>query len=247
LSSRLISLPHEHGGYLTLVGATAAGMAVARAPVTALAFGVIATAAFFARAPIEQLAVGRPARRDVTALVLLTALALGAALLANVSSPAAAAAALGTAAAIIVGSLFARFERLHRSAPFELIGLGALGASAGVIAVAGGASLHTGAVLALVLGVHTAAAIPLVRTRLRRRERGRAHQAEVSTLAALVAAGFALVALRAPAATLALLPRALQLAARIRPPLPARPTVVGLWETAALGACIVLLLTVGVR
>lgn len=247
MTSRTVSLPHEHGGYLTLAGATIAGVAFASAHATAAAFGVVAIAAFFARAPLEQLALRRPAAHDRLALALLIAVALGAALLANATSPVAAAAALGTGAAIVTSSLAARYERWHRTALFELVGMGALGASAGVIAVVGGASLRVGFVLAVVLGVHTALAIPLVRTRLRKKERGRARQAEMSSLAALMAAAFTLVAVAAPGATLALVPRTLQIVARAQPPRPMRPTAVGLWETAVLAACVVLLLTVGVK
>jgi hypothetical protein len=247
-SSRVVSLPHEHGGYLTLAGATIAGVAVASAPATALAFGVVAIAAFFARAPLEQLALGRPAQRDRLALVVLVAVGLGGALFANRVSPLAAGAALGAGAAILSSSLAARYQRMHRSALFELAGMGALGASAGVIALVGGAPLRSGLVLALVVGVHTALAIPLVRTRVRRKERGRARQAELSSLAALMATAFTLVAVGAPAATVALVPRALQLALRSQSRPPASAKAIGLQETAALAACVVLLLlTVGAR
>jgi hypothetical protein len=245
--SRLVSLPHEHGGYLTLVGATVAGAAVAGAHSIALAVGFVAIAAFFARAPVEQLVVGRPARDDRWLLALLTLAAGAAAFAVGTRSPWAAFASLAVAVAIVSGSLWARLGRTQRAAAFELVGMTALGALSGVIAIAGGAPPRTGVVVATVLGVHAGLAIPLVRTTLRRRERQRARRADLAAMLTLLAASIALVAFGAGRATLALVPRALHLAGRSWMHDPVRPRLVGILETIELAACATLLVTVGAR
>jgi hypothetical protein len=242
--SRAFSLPHEHGGYLTLAGATIAGVAVAGAHAAALAVGVVAAAAFFARAPLEQLSRGRAARWDVAALAALAAVALVAAAGAGGWR---AGAALGLASLIVIASVSARHVRAQRSLWFETAGMAALGASAGLVAVTGGASPRTGALLAIVLAAHAGVAVPLVRAELRPRERARATTMAWTSLAALAVAGGALVALDGAAATFALLPRTLHAATRLMTPAaPTRPSRVG-WRETALLALVVAILVWSVR
>jgi hypothetical protein len=236
--SRTLSLPHEHGGYLTLAAATLAGVAIAAARAPALAVGAVAAAAFFARAPLEQLARHRAARWDVVALPSLAAVALGGAVAVGGWR---AAAALAMAGAIVVASLAARRARSQRTVWFETVGMAALGASAGLIAVAGGAAWRAGAVLAIVLGTHAGVAVPLVRSEVRPRERARAGAAVRLGMLALVGAAALLVGLGAMPSTVALLPRTLHAATRaMAPQAPANPTRVGLRETALLATAVLL-------
>ena len=236
--SRALSLPHEHGGYLTIAGAAACGVALAPARLPALALAAVTAAAFFARAPVEQLARGRGARLDgafaalIAAVVVAGALALGGAWVAV---------ALGLAVAIVCGSLWARRGRWQRSAWFETLGMAALGASAGLIAVGGGVAIGRAAAVALVLGAHTGLAVPLVRAELRPRERALGRRAAVFALAVLAAAALALALAGAGRFAVALAPRALHALSRAAvAATPARPTVVGLRETAMLAAVVVL-------
>lgn len=241
--SRAISLPHEHGGYLTLLGATLAGTGLAEARGPALAVGVATLVAFFVRAPIEQLARCRGARRDGLLLVGLLALFALAVLLGGRLF------ALLPAVAVVAASGLARWARVGRKSWFEAAGMATLGASAGLMAVAGGAPVLTGVGLALVLGAHAGVAVPLVRAEVRPRERPRARRLGALCLLPLGLVAAALAGLGLPLWGLALLPRALHAAARARA-LPAvashggqggglRPTTrVGLRETALLGVVV---------
>lgn len=239
-SGRAVSLPHEHGGYLTVLGATVAGVALADARGAALAVGVATAAAFFARAPIEQLARRRAAHFDAPLAAALVVVAAGAAAVAGGWR---ALAALAPAVAVVLASALARRARVGRKVWFEAAGMAALGASAGLIAVVGGADLTRGAALAVVFGVHAGVAVPLVRAEVRPRERERARDAGELALVVLAGAFVALVSLGAAWWAVALVPRALHAAARaLTPPPPrARPTLVGLRETALLALAIVLL------
>ncbi|MGZ3405969.1 MAG: YwiC-like family protein, partial [Polyangia bacterium] len=203
--SRALSLPHEHGGYLTIVGAAAAGVTLAHARGPALAVGAVVAAAFFARAPVEQLWRGRGARLDGAAVTALIAVVLGGAL---ALGGAWAAIALAIATAILSASALARRTRWQRSAWFETIGMAALGASAGLVAMAGGAGVELGATLAIVVGTHTGLAVPLVRSELRPRERAQARGAGWIALGVLATAALALTLLGSGRFTIALLPRA---------------------------------------
>ena len=65
---KAVSLPVEHGGYLTAAGAALAATLVAPRPGQALVVGTAFLAAFLARAAVERLVSGRPlAQRGGTA------------------------------------------------------------------------------------------------------------------------------------------------------------------------------------
>jgi hypothetical protein len=238
---RALSIPHEHGGYLTSLGAALAAVGIAPAPLAALGVGVAVVAAFVARGAIDRLAVGKPlARWDRPALALLAALMAGGALLVGWrASPWWGAATAAVCLAMLAGSVTAQLARKQRDALFEALGMGALGASAGLGAFAAGASLAAAATAALALAAHAAIAVPLVRTELRPRERALGGRALVlAALGVLVAAG-GLMALGHPLAAAALAPRALHVADRaIRRPAPPRAGIVGLRETLALLVCV---------
>jgi hypothetical protein len=237
--SRALSLPHEHGGYLTIAGAAAAGVALAHARGPALAVGAITAAAFFAHAPVEQLARGRGARWDGAAVAALAAVVGGGALALD---GAWAAVALAIAGAIVAGSALARRARVQRSPWFETFAMAALGACAGLIAVAGGAQARLAVGLAIVIGTHAGVAVPLVRAEVRPRERDRARVAAHVALAAVGVAASLLLLLGVGRLAVALLPRGLHALTRAMvPPQPARPSIVGMGETARL-ACVVLAL-----
>jgi len=117
----------------------------------------------------------------------------------------------------------------------------ALGASAGVIARAGNARLVDAIALAVVLGVHAGASVPLVRVRLRRRERDQAGRAAVHVGVALGVAALLLVAIDRPLGALALIPRALSTAPAAWRQRPLRPARIGLEETILLAATVALI------
>jgi hypothetical protein len=237
--SRALSLPHEHGGYLTIAGAAFAGVALAHARAPALAVSAVVTAAFFARAPVEQLVRRRGAPLDGAAVVVLTGIVLASAL---ALADAWASITLAVAAAIVAGSALARRARSHRATWFEALGMAALGASGGLAARAGGADLRVAFVLALVVGVHTCLAVPLVRSEVRPRERMRARGASIVALGLVVAAALLLVLVGSGRCSIALLPRALHAATRsLLPPAKARPNVVGVRESIMLAVVVLAL------
>jgi len=227
---RRLSLPSEHGGYLTVAAATAGAALLAPAALPAAGAGLAVAAGFLARGPVERFGNPHGLRAwDRAALLLLATFVAGGAALAGSWMVAAAALAVPAAA------LLARRLRAHRAAWFELAGMAALGATAALAAWSGSAPLDHAAVLGVVLAAHSAAAVPLVRTQLRRRERAGARTAALQALA-VTAAGFMLVAaIGHPAAGLALVPRVLQIADRLaRGPRPTPATMVGIRETLLL-------------
>jgi hypothetical protein len=231
-----LSLPHEHGGYLTLLGGLAVALVLSPAPLGALAAALPIVAAFFARAPLEKLAFGRvPARWDPAALLLLGALAFDGGLLAVLARGWSALPALLLAPAILAASLLARQRREQRSYAFELAGMAALGASVGPMLLAGGADPRSSAAAAVVLGTHAAVAVPLVRSELRPLEREKRAHADRTALALLLLGALLTLCVGPPLLLLPLVPRALQLALRQwRRPAAPRPMLVGLRESAAL-------------
>jgi hypothetical protein len=140
------------------------------------------------------------------------------------------------ALAVPAAALVARRLRSHRAAWFELAGMAALGATAALAAWIGAAPLDAALVLGVVLGAHSAAAVPLVRTQLRRRERTGARDAGAKALVIAGSGALLVVLLGHPLAALALAPRAAQAILRlVRTPDPAvSATVVGLRETVLL-------------
>ena len=237
--SRALSLPHEHGGYLTIAGAATIGIALAPARGPALAVGAAVAAAFFARAPVEQMARGHGARLDGVAVATLAAVVLGAAL---ALGGAWAAVALAVTSMIVCGSAFARNERWHRATWFETLGMAALGASAGLVALAGGVELRHAVALALVVAVHTALAVPLVRSEVRPRERAHLHQAAWTALAALTLCAIVLALVGSGRLVLALAPRTLHALVRTRSSAsPSHPNVVGVRESAMLALTIAII------
>jgi hypothetical protein len=241
--SRRVSLPAEHGGYLTAAGAGLAAALVAPEPARALAVGTAVLAAFLARGVVDRVAVRKPlARWDGAWLATLALVALGAGAL----LPARAAALTGAGCVVLLlVSIAARRARRHRAAILEAAGMGALGASAGWAALAAGAAPRAAFCVGLVLATHAALAVPLVRTRLRKRERDSAARAVLLSLGVLAAAALVVSGLGRPEAALALAPRALGAVLRgLRPPRAAGPPSaawIGIRETAALAAAVALL------
>jgi hypothetical protein len=231
--SRVVSLPREHGGYLTLVGGVVAALLLSPRPGVALACAVAIVAAFFARGPLERERLA--GAWDPALLGLLAAAAVVAYAAAIWRAGWAAVPAVLLPPSMVGAAWAARKSRLHRSRAFELAGMAALGASTGLIVFGGGASGRVAAILALVLGTHAATAVPLVRSELRPRERARAASDAWLTLALLASAAVLLLRLSAPLALAAFAPRLLQLALRLaRGPVAANAVTVGLRETAAL-------------
>jgi hypothetical protein len=137
----------------------------------------------------------------------------------------------------------ARRARAHRDLWFEALGMTMLGASAGLVALAGGAEVRVAAALAIAIGVHSGTAVPLVRAEVRPRERSRARTAALVSLAVLAVAASLLVLAGASRFALALAPRTLHALVRaLRPPAPMRPSRVGLRETAMLALTLLLLM-----
>jgi hypothetical protein len=239
--SRSLSLPHEHGGYLTLLGGSVAAALLSPRPTVALAAAAAVIAAFFARGPIEkQLLDGTPARWDRYAFAVLALTVVAASTMAALRGGARALPAVAVPLAIVGAALSARRMRAHRSRPFELVAMAALGASTGCIALAGGTTWRVAAALAILLGVHAAAAVPLVRSELRPRERARAAR-DAGLALGLVAVGAALLAMLSPPAAIAFAPRIAQLAVRsFGRPTVLRPAWVGLRETAILATTVAL-------
>jgi hypothetical protein len=239
--SRAISLPHEHGAYLTLAGATIAGASIAHAHVDAAVFAVVLVAVFFARGSIEALAVGRPRPWDgLAVLVFATVAAAALGFLSRLDALAAALAAV-FAAGIVGFSLIARIVRRHRTHLFEIAGMATMAASSGAVARVGGASLRDSLLLAIVLAAHATVAVPLVRAELRRRERVHAPEARAGAAIVLVGAATTLWWVGAPYLTLALIPRAtlITVGTYLQP---RRPAAVGIHETLALVATLALAL-----
>jgi hypothetical protein len=227
--SRPLSLPHEHGAWVMLVGGTAAAALVATRPLAALGVGLALLGGFVAREPLVKRARWDGALLAAAALVTAGGVAL--------AWGWAGWAALGAAALEVVGFLIARRAKQHRAPLFELLGMGALGAGAGLAALAGGAPLRSAALLGGVLAVYGVVTVPVVRTQIRPRERAGAHRAELAALAALAVAAGALAAAGAPWCAAAFAPRALHLVGRaVRGVRPLRPSLVGMRETFMLAA-----------
>jgi hypothetical protein len=233
-SLRRISLPGEHGAYLTLTGASLLAFLVAPRSGVVLAFTVMQAAAFFLRGPADRLAAGQRSRAwdpPLAALLALSAIAggVGLAYLApRLVLAASVALALGTLAASVV----ARRLRRHRDPRVELAAMGTLGASAGLAAFAGGTATSVALAVGLLLGVHAATSIVSVRSVLGKRGLGEARLG----IFALVVAGGGLTLLGHAGSALALVPRLYQLCSR-----PAKPgaSVLGVRETMALALAVV--------
>jgi hypothetical protein len=228
-----ISLPREHGGYLTIGGATAAGMWLAPAPLAAFGVGLALAASFFARGPIES-RCARPL--DLVALGGYATLAMVGALLAKQPL------VLLLAGALVGVSAWVRARKSHRESGFELSSMAGLGAAAGPIALAGGASPGTALIASLVVGTHAALSVPLVRTELRPRERDLRSGADALAALGLTTCAATVSALGMPLAALALVPRALHLVARRLGWMSGwRASQVGLRETLELATVLIVL------
>lgn len=214
-----LSWPREHGGYLTVLGATLAAVLGAPAAGPAAGVGLALAAGFFARGAVDRLAIGAPLRRwDGAALAVAGALALAGLGLVGSQRPAPAAAVGIVIVAMLVASAVARRRRRQRSAAFELAGMAAMGASAGLGAAAGDAPLGAAAALAVIVGTHAAVSVPLVRTALRPQERAATSRALAAAALALVAGAVLVAALGRPRAAWAFAPRAVELAWRAARP-----------------------------
>src|SRR5262245_10711043 len=110
MEGRRLSLPSEHGGYLTLVAATAGAALLAPASLPAAGAGVAVAAGFLARGPVERFGNPHGLRVwDRQALLVMAAFVAGGAALAGTWLVAAAALAVPAAA------LLARRLRSHRA------------------------------------------------------------------------------------------------------------------------------------
>ena len=218
----LLSLPREHGAYLTLAGGIAGGVLLAPAWLPAAATGVMLAASFLARGPLERRAAGLRWRVGDAPLLLGCALAAGAGV--HVAARGRLWLELALLALALVmplgGWLVRRMGQL-RAERFEVVGMAALGGAAGLVAFTGGAGSTLALTVALLLAVHAAASVPLVRALLRPRERAQGRReimltglvvVAVATAVALGAgsgAGMAGVAPVSRGLALALLPRGL--------------------------------------
>src|SRR5215468_8466905 len=239
---RAITLPREHGAYLTLAAVALTAGRLGPNGGAALGAALVVSAAFFLRAPIERIDGGHPLRRwDLPAMVLLAALAALGASAATAARPEAGIGLAIAAGGLVAGSLLARRGRCARGARFETVAMGALGASAGVAAWCGGSAPSAAVAIAAVLGAHAAASVPLVRARVHRRH---APGRPLLAAAALVAAGVAVAAAAGHLqAAFALTPRAADLAASsLRGLRHAHPRTIGWRETGLLAAVVALLL-----
>ncbi len=233
--SKPLSLPAEHGAYITAAGAGVTAAMIAPQSLVALLVGLAVLAAFLARGVVDRLAVGKPlARWDGPWLV---SLGLAASTPALVLGPREAIATLVLALGLVGASVWARRARRHRDARVEAAGMAVLGASAGWVALVAGASELDSICVGLVLGAHAGLAVPLVRTELRKRELGEAGRAELLTLGVVLGIALATAALGRPLVALALLPRAAQACVRrMRTPRMKRPPayLVGVRESVEL-------------
>jgi YwiC-like protein len=237
---RLLSLPREHGAWITLGAAVSVGLVLARHDdrlVAAAGMAVCLVVAFLARAPMEQLAIRRPARFDPVALALLLVPAVAGTTLAArggllFGSFGAAIAFGGGAAAAL-----ARRARVHRHQAFEALAMGGLGAAALPIASASGTPLSVALFPSVALAVHAAVAVPLLRTELRPRERVRGGAADLQAAVALAACALLFVAGGHALLAAALAPRFLHLGARRLGVLALRtPVAIGVREIVLLAA-----------
>jgi hypothetical protein len=242
VSAARLSLPHEHGAWLTLAGSAAAAALLAPAKAPALGAALAVGAGFLLRAPVDKLGARKPlAQWDLPALPLLLALAATGALLAGRLHPAGAWLAGAAAVALPGASLLARVTRRQRAPWVELAAMAALGTTAGVMAWAGGCAMHKSIALSIALAAHAAASVPLVRTELRRRERDGAAQAAVTALAMVGSAGVLLLLDQEYYLCFALVPRLLHAGLRLGGVPGARSAArAGGRETAALAAVVAL-------
>jgi hypothetical protein len=239
----LLSLPREHGAYITLLGAGVSALVLAPDRVGVLGVALAFTLAFFVRGPLERRAAGHPLRRwDRPAMALLIGLCASAVWLAARDRPGLLPLLAAAVLALPVTALLARRGRFLRGPGFEMIAMGCLGASAGLAAWRGGLEMGAAACLALVLGAHAAASVPLVRSQVRRR--GAEPGLLVAGAAVLAGAGLGVVLLGRPLLLLAFAPRAAGLAASLTGPRHAAAPAVGLEETGLLCLAVALLVSV---
>lgn len=246
--AKRLSLPREHGAHLMLVGAVLAATLTAVRPLPALAMALVLVAAFLARGPLERRASGHALRSwDGWAIVVLGILTLVGAL--GVALEVTAAWALVGIVAGLAASAAAflvRRAHWHRSIGVEVVAMGALGASAGLMAVCGDAAPRAAAALGLVLGAHAVTSVIVLHTRLRPRARAGRRVALLEATGLVIAVAAALVALGLPGMTLALAPRAAQigLAFARKSDVPRRAPTLGLAETGLLALTVVAVLVV---
>ena len=209
----LLSLPREHGAYLTLAGGIAGGLLLAPAW-PAAATGVMLAASFLARGPLERHAARLHWRVGDAPLLLGCALAAGAGVhIAARGHLGLELALLALALVMPLGGWLVRRMGQLRAERFEVVGMAALGGAAGLVAFTGGASLRLALTVALLLAVHAAASVPLVRALLRPRERAQGRRELMLTgllvvaVAGAIVAGGAGSALASRGLALALLPR----------------------------------------
>ncbi len=235
-----ISLPSEHGAWITVVGAAA--LAVYLSPVP-LAGGLAALACllgFVARGPVERRAAGRVL--EVGDWLLLAACLTGAAaaLLWLPAEPVQLALVGATAAAFPLIGALARAVKAHRTLVVEAAGLAASGAVATVVLIAGGEAPVPAAIVGGALAAYGAATVIGVKGEARKAAPGARRAGLISAALATAAAGALL--LLAPLAAVGFAPRILFSSLRAaRPGVRRRIYRIALRETLALAGFLVLL------
>jgi hypothetical protein len=223
-----IAVPREHGAWLTLAGAGAAALLAGAEPAPAIGATLVLVAAFILRAAGDRVAMGRSLRRaDLVTAGIVAGVGFGGMALSS------SLAAAGIGLMIVTASALAKRARKQRDRLVELLALTGLGGAAGVIAFAGGVGSTEAIALAVALGAHAGASVPLVHVRLRGGSPDETRAAVRAAWVGVLAAAAILMALR-PLAAVVLVPRALSTLRAGR----ARPVQVGaeevLWLVAAV-------------
>ncbi|HTM19946.1 MAG TPA: YwiC-like family protein [Kofleriaceae bacterium] len=240
MRSAHLSLPAEHGAWITTLGAAALAIYLAPAPLAAATAALACIAGFVGRGPIERGAAGRTLGTGDRLLLAGCAAAAAAAVLLLPAGPArllAAATAIGFPAA----GAAARALRAQRTLAVELAGLAATGGVAAVVLLAGGAGGARIAVVAAAIAVYAAATVLAVRGEARRGPPAASRRNALLGLTVGAAGALALLT-AVPLAAAGFLPRLIAAGARaLRPARRNRIGAIALRETLALLAFLVLL------
>lgn len=171
---RTVALPTEHGGWSLTAEPAILGLLVAWSP-AGLALGVAAMVAFVARTPLKIVLVDRWRRRwlprtTLAAKIAAVELVVFAMLIVYAAANAQARwwVPLAAAAPLIVTELWYDMRSRGRRLVPELAGAIGIGSIAAAIALADGTSARVAWGLWLVIGARSLAAIPYVRTQIRR-------------------------------------------------------------------------------
>ncbi len=209
MSQSKLSLPREHGASIMLGAGAVGALWLAPDRIAALSAAAGMAAAFLARGPVERAAARLRLRAwDVPALGAYVVI------VAAVAATVDAGVLLGGAAALLVlAGAIARHRRQHRALAVEAAGMAALGGVGGLIAMGGGASWQTAALLGGAVACYAGATALFVRAETRpatprKRAALAAGSLAILALGAGASAGFA------PLAAAAFAPRAVHTAWR---------------------------------